>query len=130
MFDEAFDAHDALEDVIALRRILFSSRLSLTPEMIVNNSLLITLTDAAADMRYIDNCHKLLQTFSRKLYNLGHDNGPVKQNIAEKIAGSGLSYEDLLKELIFMIRKARVGRDSGKATIKFTFQVATSNMHS
>jgi hypothetical protein len=36
LFDESFDAHDALEDVKALRKIIFHSSLELTPEMLTD----------------------------------------------------------------------------------------------
>ena len=95
LFKETFEAHDALEDVSALRRILFSSRLALSNETIVNRSSLMSVKDAAEDMKYLDDRHNRLLSFKGKLYNPGHQDSPVKQNIAEKMAGSGLEYEDL-----------------------------------
>ena len=95
LFQTTFDAHDALEDVIALRRILFSSKLTLSDEMLVNRSSVISVKDAAEDLKYLDNRHQRLLSFRGKLYNPGHAGSPIKQGIAEKIAGSGLAYEDL-----------------------------------
>ena len=40
-----------------------------------------------------------MHTFSRKLYNPGEDDGPVKLHTVQKIAESGLSYSDL--EVLF-----------------------------
>ena len=95
LFKETFEAHDALEDVSALRRILFSSRVALSNEVIVNRSSLISVKDAAEDMKYLDDRHNRLLSFRGKLYHPDHQDSPVKQNIAEKMAGSGLQYEDL-----------------------------------
>ena len=95
LFKETFEAHDALEDVSALRRILFSSRVALSNEIIVNRSSLISVKDAAQDMKYLDDRHNRLLSFRGKLYHPGHQDSPVKQNIAEKMAGSGLQYSDL-----------------------------------
>ena len=46
-------------------------------------------------LKYLDNRHRRLLSFRGKLYNPGHADSPIKQSIAEKIAGSGLTYEDL-----------------------------------
>ena len=94
LFNEIFDAHDALEDVLALRKILLSSKLELSNKTIVENSAL-TDTNHALDLEYLDGRHKLLQSFRGKLYNPERNDGAITKNIAEKIAGSGLAYEDL-----------------------------------
>ena len=46
-------------------------------------------------MKYLDDRHNRLLSFRGKLYHPGHQDSPVKQNIAEKMAGSGLQYSDL-----------------------------------
>ena len=97
MFGESFNAHDALEDVLALRKILFSSKLELSPETIVNQSSLVTVKHAAKDMNYLDRRHNIVQAFEGKLYDSATNKGPVTKNMVEKIAGSGLTYEDLKK---------------------------------
>ncbi|PFX24892.1 hypothetical protein AWC38_SpisGene10488 [Stylophora pistillata] len=84
LFQATFDAHDALEDVIALRRILLSPRLALSDEMLVNRSSVISVKDAAEDLKYLDNRHHRLLSFRGKLYNPGHADSPIKQSIAEK----------------------------------------------
>ena len=94
LFQESFDAHDALGDVIALRRILFSNKLALSDKLLVNKSSLMSVEDAVEDMKYLDSRHRKLMSLRGKLYNSGGD-GPIKQNIAEKIARSGLEYDDM-----------------------------------
>jgi len=108
LFKETFEAHDALEDVSALRKIMFSSRVALSNEIIVNRSSLISVKDAAEDMKYLDDRHNRL-SFRGKLYHAGHQDSPVKQNIAEKMAGSGLEYEDLQNLFQRFGRKGFVG---------------------
>ena len=81
--------------MIALRRILLSSRLAFSDEMLVNRSPVISVKDAAEDLKYLENRHQRLLSFRGKPYNPGHADSPMKQSIAEKTAGSGLRYEDL-----------------------------------
>ena len=49
----------------------------------------------------MDRRHEILQTFSGRLFDPMDDNGAIKQSMAQKIAGSGLSYSHL-KELYLM----------------------------
>lgn len=95
LFNQTFDAHDALEDVLALRKILFSSKLELSNKTIVENSALTDTNHAFKDLEYLDGRHKILQSFRGKLYNPERNDGAITKTIAEKIAGSGLAYEDL-----------------------------------
>jgi len=94
LFNEQFDAHDALEDVRALRKILFESSLSLSRKDIVQNSSVTSVSHAVENMLHLDRRHKLLLTFSDKLFNAS-DTGPIKRSMALNIADSGLSYDDL-----------------------------------
>ena len=95
LFDQTFNAHDALEDVLALRKMLFSSKLELSDTYIVEHSSLVNSKHAFEDLIYLDARHENLLSLRGKLYYTESDNGTVKKNIAEKIAGSGLKYEDL-----------------------------------
>ncbi|KAL9963249.1 hypothetical protein ACROYT_G032430 [Oculina patagonica] len=98
LFEKEFEAHNALEDVKALREILFNSALQLNQEKIVNCSGVISVEHAIASMSYLDRRHEILQTFSGRLFDPKDDNGAIKQSMAQKIAGSGLFYSHL-KEL-------------------------------
>ena len=98
LFNKSFLAHDALEDVIALKRILFSSKLKLPTKSIVENSCPVSVRHAVEDMKYLDHCHNLVQSFQGKLFNTnGHNPSAITKGMVEKIAGSGLSYTDLEK---------------------------------
>ena len=61
LFHEPFHAHDAMEDVIALRRIVFDSRLNISEDMLTEN--MRTTQYAENDMKHLDRCYELLQTF-------------------------------------------------------------------
>lgn len=97
LFNESFSAHDALEDVIALKRILFSSKLKLSTKSIVENSCPVNVRHAVADMKYLDHRHRLVQTFQGKLFTSASNASVISKGMVEKIAGSGLSYNDLEK---------------------------------
>ena len=92
-FRELFPAHDAMEDVRALRRIVFDSRLNISEDMLTEN--MSTTQYAVNDTKYLDRRYELLQTFRGTLYHPTNAEFPIKQQIAEKIAGSGISYRDL-----------------------------------
>lgn len=93
-FQEKFDAHDALEDVKTLHKILFNLPLNLTTEEIVNNTNLQPCSHTFDDMLFLDKRFQCKQTFKHKLFNPQSDNGAVKQRVIQKIAESGLAYND------------------------------------
>lgn len=63
LFDKSFNAHDALEDVLALMTIMFSSRLELSARTIINSSCLVSASHAAQDLMYLDRRHILMKSF-------------------------------------------------------------------
>ena len=93
LFHEPFPAHYAMEDVRALRRIVFESRLNISEDMLIENMSTTQYTEN--DMKYLDRRYELLQTFRGTLYHPTNAEFPIKQQIAEKITGSGISYRDL-----------------------------------
>ena len=97
LLNEQFDAHDALEDVRALRRIIFDSSLNLSRKTIVENSNVTAVPHALENMLYLDRRHEILQTFRNKLFNESDENGPITKSMAQNIAGRGLSNDDLRK---------------------------------
>jgi len=94
LFQKIFDAHDELEDVRALYRILFDSPLKLTIAEIINSNLK-SCSHAFDDMKFLEERFERMQTFKCKHYNPQTDDGPVKQRIVQKIAERGLNYRDL-----------------------------------
>ena len=95
LFNQTFKAIDALEDVLALRKILFSSNLELSNGTFVENSALTDTNHAFKHLEYLDGWHKILQSFRGKLYNPERNDSTITKNIAEKIAGSGFAYGNL-----------------------------------
>ena len=61
---------------------------------IVNNSNIKSTSFAYEDMQFLDERLERMQTFKDKLYSQG-DDGLVKQTVIQKIAESGISYQDL-----------------------------------
>ena len=74
LFSKHFDAHDALEDVKALRRILFESRLNLSTTDLLNYCQPITFNEA---------------------YDNSDGKSTISKCMLEKIAGRGLCYTNL-----------------------------------
>ena len=135
LFNEKFDAHDAKEDVIALQRILFSSPINLTEQDIVTHCKPISTVDALKDTQYLDNRHRLLQTMKHKLYSeVTSNETPITKSMAEKIAGSGLSYEDLQhlytnhgkKGLIAVLSKPPTTSENNKPRVTKTPKILSS----
>ena len=62
LFQQEFDAHDALEDVLALKKILLSSALAIDTKTIVNNSNIHPACQAEADMKYLDHQQHLYES--------------------------------------------------------------------
>lgn len=94
-FNQTFNTHNALEDVLTLRKILFSSKLKLLNQTIIENSALTNTNHAIEVLEYLDGRHKILQSFQGKLYNQERNYSAITKSIAEDIAASGLAYEDL-----------------------------------
>ena len=90
-FQKSFNAHDALEDVLALRKILFGSQIDLSEKTVVENSGVITASHAAEDVIYLDRRHILMQTLKGNLSS----SSAIPQEEDEKISGSGLAFQDL-----------------------------------
>ena len=59
-FKEEFEAHDTLEDVKALAKILFHFALHLNEEKLVNCSEVISVEQAIVSMSYLDRHHEIL----------------------------------------------------------------------
>ena len=89
LFQKSFNANDTLEDVLALRKILFESRIDLSEKTVVENSSVIPASHAAEDVIYLDRCHILMQTFKGNLHHLQY----LKKNMTEKNAKVGWHFK-------------------------------------
>ena len=135
LFNEKFAAHDAKEDVIALRRILFSSPMNLTEQDIITLCKPISSSDALKDSQFLDQRYQLLLTMKYKLYSeAASDRAPITKSMAEKIAGSGLSYHDLKqlyikhgkKALITVLSKPPTASQTNKPRVTRTPRILAS----
>ena len=95
LFQSEFDhAHEGFADVVALRKILFESKLALTAEDIVNHGKTVNLSTADIDVQFLNNAHKRLLTFQNRLYD-ETDCSILKKSLAKKLADSGLTLDAL-----------------------------------
>ena len=137
LFAETFEAHDALEDVTALRKMMFSSKLKLSEKLIVTHCKLISCHDALQNLCYLDRRHELMKTFESKLYSRTGD-GVITKSMAEKIAGSGLTYDDLLKLFTEFGREGLIAilsnppttnKESNRPRVTKTARILTAVLH-
>ena len=121
-----------MEDVLALRRVLFQSPLKVAVADIVNNSNIKSTSFAYEDMQFLNECLERMQTFKEKLYSQG-DDGLVKQTVIQKISESGISYQDLSdlyakagkEALVAILSKAPTNSASSRSTPRGTKHPAT-----
>ena len=84
LFNEGFVAHDAVEDVKGLQKILFASSLKITDELLIEDMTSTSHTEM--DMKFLDQWYELLQTLKGKLFHPTSRNFPITTHMAEKIA--------------------------------------------
>ena len=95
LFNKHFDAHNALEDVKALRQILFESRLNLSTRDLLNYCQPIPFNEAYDVSLYFCKRHELTETSGSLLYDNSDRKSTISKCMVEKIAGSGLCYTNL-----------------------------------
>ena len=113
-------------------RVLFQSSLKLSVADIVNNSNVKSTSFAYEDMQFLDERLERMQTFKNKLYSQG-DDGLVKQTVIQKIAESGISYQDLSnilteagkEALVAILCKPPTNSTSSRSTPRGTKHPAT-----
>ena len=95
LFQSEFENdHEGFANVMALRKILFQSKLAQTAEDIVNNSQTVSFLTAEIDINYLDKVHDGLLTFRNRLYDES-DSSLVKKTLAKKLRDSGLTLDAL-----------------------------------
>ena len=93
LFKQQFDAHDALEDVKALSKILFHSSLKVTVQQILEHSGSTTVEDAIKDVQFLDRRDAIAQTYKQMSYPDGRN--VLSENMKMKPAENGISFEAL-----------------------------------
>ena len=92
LFNCEFPAHDALEDVKALRRILFSQPLEASSEIIANRGKTCLPNEALEASTFLERRQIVVETYSGKLYL---PNGSLKLTTIQKLADAGLAFSTL-----------------------------------
>ena len=80
LFSAKFDAHDALEDVKALRKMLFTPPLQVPNEKLINHGKCTSPTEAFEQTTFLERLQDAIQSYSGKLYQEGKD-GLSKTNV-------------------------------------------------
>ena len=96
LFTDSHTAHDAVEDVQGLYKVLFESELEVTTERILSHSC--TIKSFIQKMNFDIKTSKRMRTFVGNLTSSGEYRCKDKQvtnQMARKMAESGLTYEDL-----------------------------------
>ena len=93
MFNCEFPAHDALEYVKSLRRVLFSLPLETSSEIIVNRGKTYLPNEALEASTFLERRPKVVETYSGKLYL---PNGSLKLTTIQKLADAGLAFSTLV----------------------------------
>lgn len=87
LFSAKFEAHDALEDVKALRKILFTGPLQISGEQVVNHGNCVSANEAFDEAIFLERRKATILTFDGKLN--------LSSSIVQKLADAGLSYRKL-----------------------------------
>ena len=107
-FKPVVDIRDFVQRKVRSTR-LFSSPMNLTEQDIITLCKPISSSDALKDSQFLDQRYQLLLTMKYKLYSeAASDRAPITKSMAEKIAGSGLSYHDLKQLYIKHSKKALI----------------------
>ena len=94
LFQSDFEnSHEGFADVVALRKILFQSKLALTTEN-MTNSQVINFCNALVNTQYLDKSHDRLLTFKNRLFD-DSDHSTIKKTLAKKLADGGLTLDAL-----------------------------------
>jgi len=96
LFSDKFDAHDALEDVKAHRKILFTAPLQVANETLVSHGKCTMPNNAFDQATFFERRQATIQSYDGKLYST--DQGrkeSLSLSMIQKMADAGLSYHTL-----------------------------------
>ena len=93
LFKEDFHAHDAIEDVKALIKILFKSSLEITTEQVIGHGRVATAKQAYDDKVFLDERHARAETYRRMCHPDGRS--VISDAIKQKLSVKGIVYETL-----------------------------------
>ena len=118
-FGEEFNAHDAIEDVKALSKVLFHSPLQITVQDIFEHGQTITAEDAIKDVQFLDKRHAIVQTYEHMLNQDGKN--VLSEGMKIKFAENGISF-GILKDIStrFVVALPTSVRSSAKLQARIT----------
>ena len=87
LFSAKFEAHDTLEDIKALRKILFTGPLQINHEQVVTHGKCVSANEAFDEATFLEHHKDTIQMFDGKL--------DLSSSIVLKLADAVLSYRKL-----------------------------------
>ena len=105
LFKEDFHAHDAIENVKALVKILFKSLLEITSEQVVEHGRVTTAKQAYDDLVFLDQRHARAETYRRMCLSDGRS--VISDAIKHKLSVEGIVYKTL-EQIYRQFVKARL----------------------
>ena len=96
LFSDKFEAHDALEDVKALRKILFTAPLQVPNETLVSHGKCTSPKNAFDQATFLERRQDIIQSYGGKLYSTEQGcKESLSISMIQKMADAGLSYHKL-----------------------------------
>ena len=104
LFSDKFDAHDALEDVKALRKILFTAPLQVPNETLVSHGKCTSPNNAFEQATFLNQRQDTIHSYDGKLYSTDQCcKESLSTSMIQKMADAGLSYHTLVFPQISLI---------------------------
>ena len=100
LFHTNFEAHDALEDVKALRRILFTSPLQVSTEIMITHGNTTSPKEALGLAMFCDRRQEVVQSYAGKLYFTDKTSVPASLSFSmiQKLADARLALNTLYEK--------------------------------
>lgn len=96
LFSDKFDAHDALEDVEALRKILFTAPLQVQNETLVSHGKCASPNNTFEQATFLQRRQDTIHSYDGKLYSTNQGwKESLSISMIQKMANAGLSYHTL-----------------------------------
>ena len=93
LFNQSFEAHNTVQDVKALIKVVFKSSLGITPEQVFSFGQAVTAKQANDDMQFLDQRHARTSTYRQMCFPDGRS--VISDAIKQKLAIRGISYKNL-----------------------------------
>ena len=122
LLDKDFHAHDAIEDVKALIKILFKSSLKVTSEQVMEHGRVATAKQACDDLVFLDQRHARAENYRRMCHSDGRS--VISEAMKQKLFVKGIIYETLAQTYR---QFGKAGRFANFPFTKYRIQQESSN---